>query len=85
MDNTAQHDAQPDMTDKGRARPAHTPYPHTLTFDTFVERYVPALRDAAAKGEPLPFPSRTRFMGTLKLHGYNATIVSTFFLLAERA
>jgi len=55
--------------------PTHTPYPHTLTFGTFVKRYVPALKAAAEQGQRLPFPSKARFMGTLKLHGYNATIV----------
>lgn len=76
MDKVAERDIQPDAADTDGSRPAHTPYPHTLTFDSFVKRHVPALRDAAEKGEPLPFPSRARFMGTLKLHGYNATIVS---------
>lgn len=55
--------------------PTHTPYPHTLTFDTFVKRYVPVLKAAAEQGQRLPFPSKARFMGTLKLHGYNTTIV----------
>ncbi|RPA91831.1 hypothetical protein L873DRAFT_1751434 [Choiromyces venosus 120613-1] len=55
--------------------PTHTPYPHTLTFDTFVKRYVPVLKAAIDLGQRLPFPSKARFMGTLKLHGYNATII----------
>ncbi|KAG0638743.1 hypothetical protein HOY80DRAFT_144583 [Tuber brumale] len=57
------------------APPVHTPYPHTLTFDTFVKRYVPALKTAGEREQRPPFPSRARFMGTLKLHGYNATIM----------
>lgn len=75
MDNTP---LQPNTNADG-SRPAHTPYPHTLTFETFVKRHVPALREAAENGTggpPLPFPPKARFMGTLKLHGYNATIVS---------
>lgn len=66
---------QKDTSEKGGIRTAHTPYPHTLTFESFVSRHVPALKEAARKGEALPFPSKARFMGTLKLHGYNATIV----------
>lgn len=76
MDNTFQHDPQPNTVHADGRRPAHTPYPHTLTFDTFVKRHVPALKEAAEKNLPFPFPPRARFMGTLKLHGYNATIVS---------
>lgn len=83
MDKTAKKSVQPNIAEKDRG-PAHTPYPHTLTFDTFVQRHVPALRDAAEKGEPLPFPSKARFIGTLKLHGYNATVVSIFLSYSRR-
>lgn len=78
MDKTIQYDTQPNTAPVDGGRPAHSPYPHTLTFDTFVKRHVPALKEASEKGTPLPLPSRARFMGTLKLHGYNATVVSKF-------
>lgn len=51
------------------------PYPHTRTFANFWRIHGPSFQSSNYDEDQLPFPRRSSFLGTIKLHGANCSII----------